>query len=248
MNVLTVSRRRQAIEDQTKENRRMFFAVSEICRVICIQNTTSDNLYKWATSMLGYAKLHQEDPVKHAQLHRDAGLKIQEALNIHPDFLDSRLEDAFQKQKTELEFLLRLLQDCPGLKKRAAHFGKAVDSVDLCSTTSVTDMMLETLADICPNIVSLDISGCRRVTDESVVYISRALSRSLKHLMLVGCDNITDVSISSLADHASHLETLSLAGCSGVTEASFPVLVEKLNGASLTFTLLLIISLTHPVV
>lgn len=230
MNVLTVSRRRQAVEDQTKENRRMHYAVSEVCRVICMQNATAENLHKWASSLLGYAKLHQQDAVKHAELHRDAGRKIQQALAINLEFLDSKVQEALARQGGELEFMLRLLLDCPALKSRVKSFGSAVSTISLSGCAALTDVMLSTLADVCPGIRSIDISTSRRISDEGVQYLAAAVGPNLVAFYANGCDNITDASIVSLSQNGSRLETISLAGCTGISDHSLDLLLRCFPG------------------
>jgi hypothetical protein len=235
MNVLTISRKRQAVEDQTKENRRMLFAVAEINRVICSQNATAENLFRWATSLLGYAKLHQEDAVKHAELHKQAGRKVSAALKLSPDLLDRRLEDAMLKQQSELEFWIRLLLDCPLLKERARVIGASVNRIELSGAASFTDVMFDTLIDICPATSYVDISGCRRLSDDSVCSMAQQLSGNLRTLYAAGCEKISDASVIALSKYATHLQSISLAGCLNITDISLPLLLGSFPCAWLHF-------------
>jgi hypothetical protein len=198
-----VMKRVESFEDQAKENRRFHFATAQLCRVLYARNAASPNMafvMKWGLSLISYAKLHQEDPVKHSSLHKDAGHVIEQALQGNDTRFDEKLQSAFKSGNgNELAFFLRLMMDSPTMFRRARRLGANVTVVDLHGSSAVTDFMLMTLADICPLISSMSVKGCRRVSDQTLHYIGPKLGSRLKTFNAAGCDAISDAGIIALA-------------------------------------------------
>lgn len=212
-----------SFEEQAKENRRFHYAIAQMCRALAgVQeydlNGTGSTLVKWALSLLSYAKLHQEDPVKHASLHKEAGAVIERALKADSEYFDAVLSQVFQKQGNELAFYLRVMIDTPTLFTRAGRHGAAIARVDISGCASVTDYMLITLMDLCPFIDSLNMSSCKRVTDVALEYIAPRQARTLRRLNVASCDALTDAGMVKLCSKATLLEELYLAGCSNLTD------------------------------
>ncbi|KAL7417064.1 hypothetical protein BDY24DRAFT_376505 [Mrakia frigida] len=71
-------------------------------------------------------------------------------------------------------------------------------ALDLTNVKLVTDRTVGSLARGCPRLQGLNLSGCRLVTDEGVVSVAEGC-RLLRRIKLVKCDLITDASIVALA-------------------------------------------------
>lgn len=67
------------------------------------------------------------------------------------------------------------------------------------------------------NIESLNLSGCLRVHDGTIIHAFTCDIPSLKVLNLSLCKLITDRSLEKIAQHLKNLEILELGGCSNIT-------------------------------
>lgn len=89
----------------------------------------------------------------------------------------------------------------------------------------LTDQALVKLLVGCPNLHALDVSECKYITDGNVVQI--ALCSRLNKLNLSGCIRVSDISVIKLADNCSQLRKLSLYRCPLIKDMSIVRLVEK---------------------
>ena len=74
-------------------------------------------------------------------------------------------------------------------------------------------------AECCPGLRVLDLTGCRRVTDESIVAIGRACPR-LEALHLRDCRLVSAGGVTAVASGCQHLKELNLHDCKRVTSDS----------------------------
>ena len=70
----------------------------------------------------------------------------------------------------------------------------------------------------CPLFESIDLGGCRRMTDKGMVSLLRAAGADLRVLDLRGLARITDETLVAAGASCSGLRSLVLLGCEGVSE------------------------------
>ena len=104
---------------------------------------------------------------------------------------------------------------------------------ELKMPTRVTDkeMLIMFGDDRFSELESLNLYGCKKITDASVLEVARRCSnlQSLNlSLNLFGCRNITDASVLEVARRCSNLETLNLGYCA-VSEEIYMMTVEDLH-------------------
>ena len=85
-------------------------------------------------------------------------------------------------------------------------------------TDIVIHTWLQFLENKFPNLLSLNLAGCTRITDATVLELARRCSK-LHTLDLRFC-SITDASVSEVARRCSNLHTLDLSGCCEIHDAS----------------------------
>eukprot|EP01113_Clastostelium_recurvatum_P019350 TRINITY_DN2281_c0_g1_i3.p1 TRINITY_DN2281_c0_g1~~TRINITY_DN2281_c0_g1_i3.p1 ORF type:complete len:1891 (-),score=415.16 TRINITY_DN2281_c0_g1_i3:873-6545(-) len=91
--------------------------------------------------------------------------------------------------------------------------------LDLLDCTRVTDAAVAAIAQSCPNLVVLKLSG-RGVSDLGLGWIARSCPR-LCVLELAGCETITDAAAQQVASGCPMVHTLNLASCKALTDAAF---------------------------
>lgn len=92
------------------------------------------------------------------------------------------------------------------------------------SFKNVTDTGIVSITTLLPNLTSLNLSGCYKITDIGVTAIATNYrSKNLKYLNLSRCTNITDIGVSVIANNLFKLEELNLAG------ANYPCLTCTKN-------------------
>jgi hypothetical protein len=125
-------------------------------------------------------------------------------------------------------------------------FGSALTELNVSDRASLGDASLRAIAEHCVNLVSLNVSGLKRISDDSVVAVARALSpssnspiratlagatdvavtggterRGLRELQLNELYYITDIAIQAVAELlGSSLRLLSISECERLTDAS----------------------------
>lgn len=113
---------------------------------------------------------------------------------------------------------LNQLKDFESRLELAQRLGPLVTELDLSGFSSLRTRDLKNLLDLCPNITSLSLKGCRNITDKDLELIAKF--QNLKTLSLSGCNNITDKGIKFLT-RASYLEgfkSLDLSNCFYITD------------------------------
>jgi hypothetical protein len=119
-------------------------------------------------------------------------------------------------------------------------FGSALTELNVSDRASLGDASLRAIAAHCVNLVSLNVSGLKRISDDSVVAVARALSpsshsliratlavtggterRGLRELQLNELYYITDIAIQAVAELlGASLTLLSISECERLTDAS----------------------------
>ncbi|MQM17773.1 hypothetical protein Taro_050750 [Colocasia esculenta] len=108
--------------------------------------------------------------------------------------------------------------------------GGALRRLTLEGCEGVTDRSLRMIGRLCPALVELDLSGCRRITDGGVA----GLLASGGHPVAGGGGDAGDGdSGSSSKERKSRLEVLSLEGCGGISDESLSSLEEMVVRGSL---------------
>mmetsp|Transcript_25844 Transcript_25844/g.64932 ORF Transcript_25844/g.64932 Transcript_25844/m.64932 type:complete len:274 (+) Transcript_25844:122-943(+) len=112
----------------------------------------------------------------------------------------------------------------------------ALQSLSLKYSRSVSNYGLLAFAGGCPNLTTVDLTGCVRVSDTGVSALARACTR-LQSLNVSFCSNLTDASLCTLAAVCPRLAVLNLGYCD-VTDTTLFALARAcqwLQDLSLTF-------------
>ncbi|XP_017695773.1 PREDICTED: F-box and leucine-rich protein 22 [Lepidothrix coronata] len=78
----------------------------------------------------------------------------------------------------------------------------------------------------CPNLLSLTLSGCGHVTDDSILLLLRSCPK-LRTLKLENCVRITDRSLQAVTLHGGALHTLHVDFCRNITQAGLQRVREQ---------------------
>lgn len=83
-----------------------------------------------------------------------------------------------------------------------------------------------------PKLTSIDLSGCQEITDVSLSLLAQNC-KLLEHLKVTNCNKLTDVGIQLIAQEIKHhLRTLDINDCPGITDKTLLYLgyyCEKLS-------------------
>ncbi|GAB4854573.1 Transcription factor COE2 [Ancistrocladus abbreviatus] len=126
------------------------------------------------------------------------------------------------------------MTNCFGIRDMA--FG--VDLPDSCSTSlrslsirncpGFGNVNLSMMAQLCPQLRCLDLSGLQGITDAGCLPLIRSNEAGLVKVNLSGCINLTDEVVLVLSElHGGTLELLNLDGCGKVTDASLVAIAEN---------------------
>jgi len=94
-----------------------------------------------------------------------------------------------------------------------------LQSLELKSCHVITDTGLITISIHCHDLQSLDVMGCNLITDASIISISTHYT-GLQSLNLIWSSQITDASIISISTYCTGLQSLNLFCCHQITDAS----------------------------
>eukprot|EP00759_Apiculatamorpha_spiralis_P025218 PhF_6_TR28278/c0_g1_i2/m.41848 len=99
-------------------------------------------------------------------------------------------------------------------------------------TQFVTNALLETIVACHPQLTEINTSWCSRITDDGVMALCSLVN--LSYVDLSGCRRVTDVSVVSLvAMRGGTLEVLILHGCKEISDATLSYLGGEGNGTAL---------------
>ncbi|KAJ7398000.1 F-box and leucine-rich protein 22 [Pitangus sulphuratus] len=98
---------------------------------------------------------------------------------------------------------------------------------DFCNRheNTVRDFLLQ-VCNRCPNLLSLTLSGCGHVTDDSILLLLRSCPK-LRTLKLENCARITDGTLRAVTLHGGALHTLHVDFCRNITQAGLQTLREQ---------------------
>ncbi|KAK2466064.1 hypothetical protein APHAL10511_001706 [Amanita phalloides] len=124
-----------------------------------------------------------------------------------------------------------ILTGCDQLTDRAldniCRLGDNLDVLSMSHVTEITDAAVVRLARSCPKLRGVDFGFCQKLTDMSVFEVA-SLSY-LKRLSLMGLNNITDIAIYAIAEHAVELERFHLAHCNQISLEAVYMLLKNLR-------------------
>ncbi|XP_014404869.1 PREDICTED: F-box/LRR-repeat protein 15 [Myotis brandtii] len=90
----------------------------------------------------------------------------------------------------------------------------------------VDGLALRGLADRCPALEELDLTACRQLKDEAIVYLAQRRGAGLRSLSLAVNANVGDAAVQELARNCPELEHLDLTGCLRVGSDGVRTLAE----------------------
>jgi len=99
----------------------------------------------------------------------------------------------------------------------------------------VTNVMVQEICVMKPDMTSLNLSKCDKVTDVGLWAIARHCT-SLKHLTLSQCEGVTTIGLRSLAMKCTGVQTLDFSKCSNLDDNTLRVIAAGMWGLQ-TFTL-----------
>uniref|UniRef100_A0AAQ6IVR4 F-box domain-containing protein n=2 Tax=Anabas testudineus TaxID=64144 RepID=A0AAQ6IVR4_ANATE len=98
---------------------------------------------------------------------------------------------------------------------------------DICSKhESLVSSFLAQVCQMCPNLLSLTLSGCGHITDQDVTSTLRSC-RKLCCLHLENCVRITDCSLEGVVAHGDSLEEVKVDFCRNITQAGLQAVRSK---------------------
>ncbi|KAJ3018451.1 hypothetical protein HKX48_002876 [Thoreauomyces humboldtii] len=102
------------------------------------------------------------------------------------------------------------------------QLGRIVKEINMVSTPGhwqfVTDLMVDALAEACPNLESLDLEGCRSIHDKSLYSIANSLP-NISSLSIAFCARITDSGLFYLLGRCRRLRNLELTCIPRISDA-----------------------------
>jgi len=127
--------------------------------------------------------------------------------------------DAFallEKQK----YVMPVAQQMVVVRKSSRRIGNfsSIKKLEIRFWTTFTDTSFSIMLRLCPNLTSLDLTGCTQLTDHSLEILA---SPQIHHLFLRECVKITDKGIERISSGCPLISTLSLMLCPLLTETAF---------------------------
>ncbi|KAM9754148.1 F-box and leucine-rich protein 22 [Menidia menidia] len=90
---------------------------------------------------------------------------------------------------------------------------------DICSRHErLVSAFLARVCHMCPNLLTLTLSGCAHITDQDVISVLQRCKK-LRRLHIENCVRITDGSLRGVAAHADNLEEVKVDFCRNITQA-----------------------------
>ncbi|MCJ8735913.1 hypothetical protein PDJAM_G00252930 [Pangasius djambal] len=106
-------------------------------------------------------------------------------------------------------------------------YKKTMFQRDLCSKhASLVSHFLERVCHVCPNLLSLTLSGCGHITDGDVINVL-CNCRRLQRLCLENCCRVTDAVLQAVVTHGGRLQEVRLDFCRNVTHTGLQTFREK---------------------
>ncbi|KAI3728592.1 hypothetical protein L6452_17230 [Arctium lappa] len=118
-----------------------------------------------------------------------------------------------------------------GISVIAEACSTSLRTLKLLDCYKLGDKTLFTLANVCRNLETLIIGGCRDISGNSIK--SLAASESLKVLRMDWCLNVSDASLNCILLQCTFLEVLDIGCCEEVTDGAFEGLGNAGSGLCL---------------
>eukprot|EP01125_Pyxidicula_operculata_P011795 TRINITY_DN385_c1_g1_i1.p1 TRINITY_DN385_c1_g1~~TRINITY_DN385_c1_g1_i1.p1 ORF type:complete len:1249 (+),score=314.60 TRINITY_DN385_c1_g1_i1:1159-4905(+) len=94
----------------------------------------------------------------------------------------------------------------------------SLNSLNLCNWNVLTNEMMSRLLMRTPNLTKLNISNCFQLTNQTIEYISKYCSKTLKILMMRSCPVVNNKGIEILCSSCTDLTELVLDGCNDLSK------------------------------
>ncbi|CAG8806668.1 24848_t:CDS:2 [Gigaspora margarita] len=114
------------------------------------------------------------------------------------------------------EIIFIIVRSCPNI----SHF-----NLKFCN---VTDMAVETIAQLCRNIEYLNFYRSASITNKSISKLTKMCSK-IQKLELGFCELITDTAIKDITQHLSNLKYLRLKNCVNISKEALDMLDPDLD-------------------
>lgn len=101
-----------------------------------------------------------------------------------------------------------------------------LEDLGLQGCSNISDFGLVTLVEGCKKLKCLDINKCSKIGDRGICSVARACSTSLKTLKLLDCSRVTNESVLILAEFCRNLESLIIGGCKDISDESMSLLAS----------------------
>lgn len=112
-----------------------------------------------------------------------------------------------------------------GLRQVLAHIAPTLKSLDLSELSAVTDDIVDVLGDVCPNLRDVCFSHCKLTDQGLCMFCSKC--KMLQSINLSGCRDISDDSVVALSTNCTALKKVQLEWCVKLTEKSLDALVTN---------------------
>ena len=115
------------------------------------------------------------------------------------------------------------------LRSKTPEEREALRELDLSGSGDLTDADLvavaDAVADMLPQLSSLNLRSCKQITDAGVIALSQGCPQ-LSTLDLSNCKQITDAGVIALSQGCRQLSSLKLWGCKQITDAGVSAVRE----------------------
>ena len=138
---------------------------------------------------------------------------------VKPETLDPINRDKENQSRILHSFLKNFLSDDLGTFKQ--HIDLPRHALD--SGAPITDATVQEVADLHPDVVSLNLRKCDQVTDVGLWALARGCVK-LEQIQLSDCIKITQIGLRSLSLRCSKLKFVDLTRCTKVNDAALKVL------------------------
>ncbi|CAG5121413.1 unnamed protein product, partial [Candidula unifasciata] len=94
-----------------------------------------------------------------------------------------------------------------------------MEELDLRGSNSLRNNSIAKIVVSCPRIHTLVLANCHQLTDAALMIIADNLKTTIRALDVCGCESVTDVGVTYLAENCGHLTTLDISStrCTGAS-------------------------------
>lgn len=111
----------------------------------------------------------------------------------------------------------------------------SLKTLKLLDCYKIGDETILSLAKFCDNLETLNIGGCRDVSNDAIKLLATACRNNLKNLRMDWCLNIADSSLSCILSQCRNLVALDIGCCEEVTDTAFHLISGEEPGLRLNF-------------